>query len=163
LQQLFDNFLTTLQQLFDNFLTTFFTTFLTTFLTTFANFFFFLMVVAGCRNKYYGTNFISAVPTSLLIAPGLQTIQFLFFSLSSSSFSWTCVSCCCCPSGVALLFASSSFTFLSSDSCSSWILLPFLSRPDSYWSWSGGPSLSLQCLGFSFCMLTILSFVRLPS
>jgi hypothetical protein len=29
------------------------------------------MVVASCRNKYYGTNFISAVPTSLLIAPGL--------------------------------------------------------------------------------------------
>jgi hypothetical protein len=36
------------------------------------------MVVASCRNKYYGTNFISAVPTSLLIAPGLRTIQFLF-------------------------------------------------------------------------------------
>jgi hypothetical protein len=35
------------------------------------------MVVASCRNKYYGTNFISAVPTSLLIAPGLRTIQFL--------------------------------------------------------------------------------------
>jgi hypothetical protein len=30
-----------------------------------------LMVVASCRNKYYGRNFISAVPTSLLIAPGL--------------------------------------------------------------------------------------------
>jgi hypothetical protein len=29
------------------------------------------MVVASCRNKYFGTNFISAVPTSLLIAPGL--------------------------------------------------------------------------------------------
>jgi hypothetical protein len=36
------------------------------------------MVVASCRNKYDGTNFISAVPTSLLIAPGLRTIQFLF-------------------------------------------------------------------------------------
>jgi hypothetical protein len=38
------------------------------------------MVVASCRNKYDGTNFISAVPTSLLIVPGLQTIQFLFCS-----------------------------------------------------------------------------------
>jgi hypothetical protein len=37
------------------------------------------MVVASCRNKYYGTNFISAVHTSLLIVPGLRTIQFLFF------------------------------------------------------------------------------------
>jgi hypothetical protein len=36
------------------------------------------MVEASCRNKYDGTNFISPVPTSLLIAPGLQTIQFLF-------------------------------------------------------------------------------------
>jgi hypothetical protein len=36
-------------------------------------------VVASCRNTYYGTNFISAVPTSLLIAPGLRTIQFLFY------------------------------------------------------------------------------------
>jgi hypothetical protein len=36
------------------------------------------MVVASCRNKYDGTNLISAVPTSLLIAPGLRTIQFLF-------------------------------------------------------------------------------------
>jgi hypothetical protein len=55
--------------------------FWTTFLTSFANFFDFfciLMVVASCRNKYYGTHFISAVPTSLLIAPGLRTIQFLF-------------------------------------------------------------------------------------
>jgi hypothetical protein len=34
-------------------------------------------VLASCANKYYGTNFISAVPTSLLIAPGLRTIQFL--------------------------------------------------------------------------------------
>jgi hypothetical protein len=33
---------------------------------------------ASCCNKYYGTNFISAVPTSLLIAPGLRTIKFLF-------------------------------------------------------------------------------------
>jgi hypothetical protein len=36
------------------------------------------VVVASCGNKYYGSNFISAVPTSLLIAPGLRTIQFLF-------------------------------------------------------------------------------------
>jgi hypothetical protein len=35
------------------------------------------MVVASCSNKYCGTNFISVVPTSLLIAPGLRTIQFL--------------------------------------------------------------------------------------
>jgi hypothetical protein len=35
------------------------------------------MVVASYVNKYYGTNFISAVPTSLLIAPGLRTIHFL--------------------------------------------------------------------------------------
>jgi hypothetical protein len=74
LQHLFDNFLTAFWQLFDNFVDNF----LTTFLTTFANFFYFfiLMVVASCRNKYYGTNFISTVPTSLLIAPGLRTIQF---------------------------------------------------------------------------------------
>jgi hypothetical protein len=37
------------------------------------------MMVASCRNKYYGTNFISAVPTSLLIAPGLRTIHFLLY------------------------------------------------------------------------------------
>jgi hypothetical protein len=36
-----------------------------------------VVVVASCRNKYDGTNLISAVPTSLLIAPGLRTIQFL--------------------------------------------------------------------------------------
>jgi hypothetical protein len=36
------------------------------------------MVLASCGDKYYRTNFISAVPTSLLIAPGLRTIQFLF-------------------------------------------------------------------------------------
>jgi hypothetical protein len=30
-----------------------------------------LMVLASCGHKYYGTNFIYAVPTSLLIAPGL--------------------------------------------------------------------------------------------
>jgi hypothetical protein len=36
------------------------------------------MVVASCNNKYSGTNFNNAVPTSLLIAPGLWTIQFLF-------------------------------------------------------------------------------------
>jgi hypothetical protein len=37
-------------------------------------------VLASCGNKYYGTNFIYAVPSSLLIAPGLRTIQFLFFN-----------------------------------------------------------------------------------
>jgi hypothetical protein len=42
--------------LFDNFLTTFLT-------------FFILMVLASCGNKYYGTNFIYAVPSSRLIAP----------------------------------------------------------------------------------------------
>jgi hypothetical protein len=62
--QLFDIF----WQLFDNFLTTFWQLF---------DFFFILIGVASCCNKYYGTNFISAVPTSLLIAPGLRTIQFL--------------------------------------------------------------------------------------
>jgi hypothetical protein len=36
------------------------------------------MVLASCCNKYYGTNFIYAVPTSPLIAPGLRTIQFMF-------------------------------------------------------------------------------------
>jgi hypothetical protein len=36
-------------------------------------------VLASCGNKYYGTHFIKAVPTSLPIAPGLRTIQFLFF------------------------------------------------------------------------------------
>ncbi len=45
---------------------------------TFFTFFFISVVVASCGNKYYGSNFISAVPTSLLIAPGLRTIQFLF-------------------------------------------------------------------------------------
>jgi hypothetical protein len=44
------------------------------------------MVVASCRNKYDGTNFISAVPTSLLIAPGLQTIQFLLKHIYSENF-----------------------------------------------------------------------------
>jgi hypothetical protein len=39
------------------------------------------VVEASCENKYYGSNFISAVPTSLLIAPGLRTIQFLFLLL----------------------------------------------------------------------------------
>jgi hypothetical protein len=37
-----------------------------------------LMVLASCGNKYYRTNFIYTVPSSLLIAPGLRTIQFLF-------------------------------------------------------------------------------------
>jgi hypothetical protein len=40
-----------------------------------------LMVLAICGDKYYRTNFISAVPTSLLIAPGLRTIQFLLLRL----------------------------------------------------------------------------------
>jgi hypothetical protein len=99
--QLFDNFLTTFWQLFDNFFDNFLTVFdnfltifwptfnnfwqlFDNFLTTFANFcwlFFILMVVASCLNKYYGTNFIYAVPTYLLIAPGLWTIQFLFWQL----------------------------------------------------------------------------------
>jgi hypothetical protein len=47
--------------------------------------FFIVMVVASCRNKYDGTNFISAVPTSLLIAPGLRTIQFLLKPFSDFS------------------------------------------------------------------------------
>jgi hypothetical protein len=60
--QLPDNLLTTFWQLFDNCF----------------DFFFILIGVASCCNKRYGTNFISAVPTSLLIAPGLRTIiQFL--------------------------------------------------------------------------------------
>jgi hypothetical protein len=36
------------------------------------------MELASCGNKYFRTNFIYAVPSSLLIAPGLRTIQFLF-------------------------------------------------------------------------------------
>jgi hypothetical protein len=40
---------------------------------------FILIVLSSCGNKYFRTNFISAVPTSLLIAPGLRTILFLFF------------------------------------------------------------------------------------
>jgi hypothetical protein len=65
--KLFDNCLSTLCQLFVNFLTI---------LTTF---FFFCVAVACWAYKYYGTNFTSALPTptSLLIAPGLRTIQFL--------------------------------------------------------------------------------------
>jgi hypothetical protein len=35
------------------------------------------MVLASCGDKYYRTNFISVGPSSLLIAPGLRTIQFL--------------------------------------------------------------------------------------
>jgi hypothetical protein len=78
--QIIDKFL---RNIFDKFFI-----FLTTFrqlLTTFWQFvltFFILMVLASCGNRYYGTNFIYAVPTSLLIAPGLWTIQFLFSSLS---------------------------------------------------------------------------------
>jgi hypothetical protein len=63
-QPYFDIFLTSFGQLFDNFLTIVLT-------------FFILRMIASCGNKYYGTNVISAVPTLLLIAPGLQTIQFL--------------------------------------------------------------------------------------
>jgi hypothetical protein len=58
--------LTTFQLIFDNIL------------TIFVTFFFISVVIASCGNKYYGSNFISAVPISLLIAPGLRTIQFLF-------------------------------------------------------------------------------------
>jgi hypothetical protein len=46
------------------------------------------MVVASCRNKYDGTNFISAVPSSLLIAPGLRTIQFLLYFVESQYYSY---------------------------------------------------------------------------
>jgi hypothetical protein len=66
--QLFYHFLSTFWHIFDNILTIFFT------------FFFISVVEASCGNKYYGSNFISAVPTSLLNAPGLRTIQFLFFT-----------------------------------------------------------------------------------
>jgi hypothetical protein len=66
-------FLTTSWQLFDNFFDNFFD-------------FYIVMVVASCRNKYDGTNFISAVPTSLLIAPGLRTIQLLFIFFIISNF-----------------------------------------------------------------------------
>jgi hypothetical protein len=31
----------------------------------------FFIVLASCGKKYFGTHFIYAVPTSLLIAPGL--------------------------------------------------------------------------------------------
>jgi hypothetical protein len=100
--KIFNNFLTAFWQLFENFLTTFLTNFLTnfcqffenfltTFLTTFwqlfeifwqlvNNFlttfwlFFILIVLPSYGNKYFKTNFIYAVPTSLLIAPGLWTI-----------------------------------------------------------------------------------------
>jgi hypothetical protein len=58
------------QQLFDNFFDHFFDHFFDNFCQLLD--FFILMVVASCRNKYYGTNFISTVPTSLLIAPGPQ-------------------------------------------------------------------------------------------
>jgi hypothetical protein len=36
-------------------------------------------MLASCGNKYYGTHFVYAVPSSLLVAPGLQTIQFLLY------------------------------------------------------------------------------------
>jgi hypothetical protein len=58
-------------------------------LTIFVIFFFISVVVASCGNKYYGSNFISAVPTSLLITPGLQTIQFLFLSLLPNCRNWS--------------------------------------------------------------------------
>jgi hypothetical protein len=103
--QLFDNFFTFFWHFFDNVLTTFanflptigqlfwqFLHFLTAFwdflrtcwqffvnfLTVFWQFFLILMVLASCGNKYYKTNFTYAVPTFLLIARGLRTIQFLF-------------------------------------------------------------------------------------
>jgi hypothetical protein len=41
--------------------------------------------LASCGNKYYGTNCIYAVPTSLLIAPGLGTIQYLFYLIGELS------------------------------------------------------------------------------
>jgi hypothetical protein len=44
-----------------------------------------LTLEASCCNKYYGTNFASALPTSLLIAPGLRTIQFLLLMPFSHS------------------------------------------------------------------------------
>jgi hypothetical protein len=94
--QIFDNFLKTFWQLFwhlfdkfGNFLTTFwhlidiFWQLLDNFLKTFWQLltifwlFFILIVLASCGNKYFGTNFIYTLPTSLLIAPGLWTIQFL--------------------------------------------------------------------------------------
>jgi hypothetical protein len=79
--QLFQNFLATFLTIFDNFLTIFWQPyFLENFFTTTQQLFwpfFILMVLASCGDKYYRTNFISAVPTSLLIAPGLRTIQFL--------------------------------------------------------------------------------------
>jgi hypothetical protein len=80
--QLFDNFLTTFWQLFDNFFDNFFDIFFDNFCQHFW-LFFIVMVVASCRNRYDGTNFISTVPTSLLIAPGLRTIQFLFLLVQS--------------------------------------------------------------------------------
>jgi hypothetical protein len=49
--------------------------------------FFILMVVASCRNKYYGTNFLSAVPTSLLIAPGLPNYSVLVY-IPRGQFLW---------------------------------------------------------------------------
>jgi hypothetical protein len=74
-------FLTTFWQFIEHFLTTFwqlFDRFLTTFWQYLLPIFFIFVVVASCGNKYYGSNFIFAVPTLLLIAPGLRTIQFLF-------------------------------------------------------------------------------------
>jgi hypothetical protein len=48
------------------------------------------MVVASCHNKYYGTNFMSALPTSLLIAPEsnlLELVRGLVRELFPNSFS----------------------------------------------------------------------------
>jgi hypothetical protein len=67
-RNIIDNLLTTFWQLFDNIIFPFF------------------MVLASCGNKYYGTNFIYAVPSSLLIAPGLWTIQFLFLQNRQNCF-----------------------------------------------------------------------------
>jgi hypothetical protein len=57
--------------------------FLLTFLTIFrplVGHLFLLMELASCCNNYSGINFIYAVPTSLLIAPGFRTIQFLLLT-----------------------------------------------------------------------------------
>jgi hypothetical protein len=81
--QLFDQFLTTFWQLFDIFFT-FFDNFLTTLwplLTSFDNFltFFHFDCASQLWQQIFWNKFIYAVPTSLLIAPGLWTIQFLLF------------------------------------------------------------------------------------
>jgi hypothetical protein len=87
--KLFDHVLTIFWQLLTTFLTTLVAifwklvdNFFYNFLQLFENFLtIFLIVTANCGNKYYGTNFVCAVPTSLLIAPGLRTIQFLLWCI----------------------------------------------------------------------------------